>query len=215
MNANLHRGITLAVTYWVAVIIIAHFFAPPGYTWSNNTISELASQGHTYKWIMQAGMIGFGMLMILAAGLEIIKTKQWINPLLLVALYGLAILLAGMYCTAPIDPSISYSVSESQLHSVFATLAGVLLSAAIFWRVMIVSDPRERLVHSIFLVAVIGLSAFYGMAENAMIAIGKGIVQRLLYLGGFAWLVSLRYAISSLPGRSQSFLFTSAQVNKR
>ena len=43
------KPFTLAVTYWIAVIIIAHLFAPPGYVWTQNTISELASQGHTYK----------------------------------------------------------------------------------------------------------------------------------------------------------------------
>ena len=43
------KPFALAVTYWIAIIIIAHFFAPPGYVLTQNTISELASQGHTYK----------------------------------------------------------------------------------------------------------------------------------------------------------------------
>lgn len=53
----------IAVVYFIVVIVLAHFFVPPIYDWRQNTISDLASQGHTYKWIMQAGFIGFGLLL--------------------------------------------------------------------------------------------------------------------------------------------------------
>ena len=49
------KPFTLAVAYWIALLIIAQLFAPPGYVWTQNTVSELASQGYSYKWIMQAG----------------------------------------------------------------------------------------------------------------------------------------------------------------
>src|SRR3989304_4530369 len=172
------KPFTLAVTYWIAVIIIAHFFAPPGYVWTQNTISELASQGHRYKWIMQAGLSGFGALIILAVGLSIFKTGKVIYPLLPVALYGFGVFLSGIYCAAPIDTSIPYSVSEAKLHSMFATLGGLMLSAAIFWHIFTPANNRERLAHSILLVAVIGLSMLFGLAENDTIKIGIGIVQR-------------------------------------
>ena len=189
------KPFTLAVTYWIAIIIIAHFFAPPGYIWTHNTISELASQGHTYKWIMQAGLSGFGALIVLAVGLSIFKTRKVIYPLLPVALYGFVVFLSGIYCAAPIDPSIPYSVSEEKLHSMFATLGGLMLSAAIFWRIFTSSNNRERLAHFIFLVAVIGLSMLFGLAKNDTIEIGKGIIQRLLYLSGFAWLIYQEYML--------------------
>jgi len=183
------KPFTLAVTYWIAIILVAHLFTPPGYIWTQNTISELASQGHTYKWIMQAGLSGFGALIVLAVGLFIFKTRKVIYPLLPIALYGFAILLSGIYCAAPIDPSIPYSVSEAKLHSMFATLGGLMLSAAIFWHIFTSANHRERLAHTIFLFAVVGLSSLFGLAENGMIDIGIGIVQRLLYLPGFAWLI--------------------------
>ena len=183
------KPFTLAVTYWIAIILIAHFFAPPGYVWTQNTISELASQGHTYKWIMQAGLSGFGALIVLAVGLSIFKTRKVNYSLLPIALYGFIVLLSGIYCAAPIDPSIPYSVTEAKLHSVFATISGLSLSLGIFWRIFVASNDRERLPHSIFLVAVIGVSMLFGLAENDIIEIGIGIVQRLLYVSGFAWLI--------------------------
>ena len=145
------KPFTLAVTYWIAIIIIAHFFAPPGYIWTQNTISELASQGHTYKWIMQAGLSGFGALIVLAGGLSLLKTRKVIYPPLPNALYGVAVLLSGIYCAAPIDPSIPYSVSEAKLHSMFATLGVLMMSVAILCRLFTSSNHRERLAHTIFL----------------------------------------------------------------
>ncbi len=180
---------TLAVIYWIAIIILAHFFAPPGYLWTQNSISELASQGHTYKWIMQAGLIGYGALVVLAVGQTIFKTRQMIFALLPIALYGFAVLLSGIFCAAPIDPSISYSIAEANLHSVLATAAGWSLSLAILWRIFAAANEREKRAHTIFLTAVIGFSLLFGLAENGTIAIGKGFVQRILYLCGFFWLV--------------------------
>ena len=180
---------SISVAYFIVVIIIAHFFAPPGYRWTYHTISDLASQGHTYKWIMQAGFIGFGLLISASVGMAFIRMRKVLYPLLLIAVYGISILLSGIFSAAPIDPSISYSVSESNLHSMFATIAGVGLSLAIFWRIFQSPDSKIKRNHFIFLLLVMGLSGVFGMAENGMIALDKGIVQRLLYLSGLAWLV--------------------------
>ncbi|HLF75145.1 MAG TPA: DUF998 domain-containing protein [Anaerolineales bacterium] len=184
-----NKHFTFAVAYWIVIIITAHFFAQPGYNWTQNTISELASQGHKYKWIMQAGIVGFGVLITLAVGQALFKTKKIISPLLPIAFYGLAVFLAGIYCEAPIDPSIPYSVTEAKLHSLFATTSGISLSMAVLWRMLISQNGRERIAHLILLIAVIGFSALFGLAENGAIDIGRGIIQRLLYLSGFAWLV--------------------------
>ena len=183
------KPFTLAVTYWIVVIILAHSFVPPGYRWTQNTISELASQGHTYQWIMQAGLMGFGLLVMLAVALTGFKAKKMILPLIPVALYGLAIFLSGIYCAAPIDPSIAYSSSEAELHSAFATLAGLSLSVGILWRIFLMADGREKLAHTLFLFGVIGFSVLFGLTESEILPISKGIVQRFLYLSGFAWLI--------------------------
>ena len=183
------KPFTLALTYWVTIILISHFFSPPGYLWTENTISELASQGHRYKWSMQAGLSGFGILIMLATGLAFLLMRKIFRPGIPIAFYGLAILLSGIYCAAPTASSIPYSVSEAKLHSIFATLAGLSLSLGILWRVLNSSTEREKLTHLLFLVAVTGLSVFFGLAENHLIDFGKGVVQRFLYLSGFAWLI--------------------------
>jgi hypothetical membrane protein len=183
------RFFTIAIAYWIVIIVVAHLFPPPGYGWTRNTISDLASQGHTYKWIMQAGMIGFGILINLAVGLTFWRTKRMSIHLPFIALYGFAILLSGIFCTAPIDPSISYSLSDANLHSLFATIAGLSLSMAILCCVFYPFTRYERLMNLFFLILTMVLSASFGLAENNLMGIGQGIIQRLLYLVGFGWLV--------------------------
>lgn len=137
------KPFAIAVVYFIAVIVIAHFFAPPHYDWTQNTISDLGSQGHVYKWIMQAGFIGFGL--ILAAGvLHYFRQNQKLYFLFFVATYGLSVLVTGFFCAAAIDPSISYSAREAGIHSAFATVAGIAMSMGILWQVIASTNRRGR-----------------------------------------------------------------------
>jgi hypothetical membrane protein len=176
-----------AVVYFAAVIVLAHFFAPPGYRWTMNTISDLGSQGHVNKWVMQAGFIGFGLL--LAGGLLLnFRRLGRINPPdLLLIVYGLSILVTGFFCTAPINSALPFSASEAQVHSLFAALAGFALVGGMVWYLAI--SPTRRVFHLIFLVLVIALSGLFGLSENGQFPIEKGILQRALYLVSFIWLV--------------------------
>jgi hypothetical membrane protein len=178
----------IAVIYFVFVIVIAHFFTPAGYDWTQNTISDLASQGHANKWIMQAGFIGFGAILTLGVAYHFRKNRRQYF-LLLVAVYGLSILMSGIFCAASIDTSIPYSVQESNLHSMFATIAGISMSLGIFWQVMASSNNRDRWMRLAFLLLVGGISGLFGLAENHILELDKGIIQRILYLVGLAWLI--------------------------
>ncbi|MBK9927424.1 MAG: DUF998 domain-containing protein [Anaerolineales bacterium] len=182
------RPFLIAVIFFIVVIVIAHFFAPLNYRWEQNTISDLGSQGHVYKWIMQAGFIGFGL--ILTAGVySYFRQNNKLYFLLFIAIYGLSILMSGIFCAASIDPAISYSVQEASLHSLFATLAGVAMSLGIFWQTMTVSTSRERRIRLVFLLLIGGISGLFGLAENHVLVLDKGIIQRILYLVGLTWLV--------------------------
>ena len=195
------RPILIAVVYFIAVIVLAHFFVTPIYDWTQNTVSDLASQGHPYKWIMQTGFIGFGLLLTWGVIFHFNKNRR-AYFLLFVAVYGLSILMSGIYCAAPIDPSFPNSLRESQLHSMFATFAGIALSLGIFWQVAVSSNHRERWARFAFFLLVIGISGLFGLAENHILMLDKGIVQRILYLVGLAWLVYEEQILNS--GRETS-----------
>ena len=126
------KPIYFPVVYFITVIIIAHFFAPPGYVWTRNTISDLGSQGHVNKWIMQAGFIGFGIFLTAAMIFKFRDLGRVNYPDVLIIAYGLSIFVTGFFCAAPIDPALPYSARQAQIHSLFAQLAGFFLIAAIF-----------------------------------------------------------------------------------
>lgn len=71
----------------------------------------------------------------------------------------------------------------------FAAIAGIGLSLAILWQGVSAISWQERRNQFVFLLLVMGLSGFFGLAENGMINIDKGIIQRLLYISGLAWLI--------------------------
>lgn len=182
------KPISIAVAYFVVVVVLAHFFVPPIYDWTQNTISDLAAQGHVYKWIMQTGFVGFGL--ILSAGAVYYfrqDTKRYF--LFFVAAYGMSVLVTGFFCAMSIDPAIPYSISEANIHSTFATVAGIAMSLGIFWQVVGSSNSRDRWTRLAFLLLVMGISGLFGLAENHILMLDKGIIQRALYLAGLMWLV--------------------------
>ena len=63
------------------------------------------------------------------------------------------------------------------------------MSLGIFWQVIVSLNQRERWTRFAFFILVIGISGLFGLAENHILALDKGIVQRCLYLAGLAWLI--------------------------
>lgn len=158
--------IAISVVYFVMMIAAGHFFAPRGYRWTNNTISELAAQGHRDKFVMQAGFVGFGSLLNIGFVGRIIANGG-ANPAdILVMLYGFAVFLSGFACTAPIDDTVEFSTREAWWHSMFAAAAGVCLSLGILGYAILAVQPAERWLHIIFLVLITGISLMFGLAAR-------------------------------------------------
>jgi len=181
------KPLLVPIVFFVSIIIVAHFFAPSGYIWTRNTISELASQGYSNKWIMQLGFIGYGIL--LAGGLiwRSLSTERLIYHDSPILLYGLSILVTGIFCAAPIDGSNDFSVREDQIHTVFATVAGISLVLAILWHMFVSSENQWH--HLAFLILITGLSLLFGLAKSSSIPVGQGFIQRMLYAASFIWLL--------------------------
>ena len=142
---------------------------------------------------MQLGFIGFGLFLSIGLVWKSYKKGKINYPNILIMLYGLCILVTGIFCAAPFNPNISYSAQEAQIHSLFATVAGFALVGGIVWHLIV--SPEKRGFHLVFIVLISGLSILFSLADSGAILIGKGIVQRVLYLTTFIWLnVSYRCA---------------------
>ena len=103
-------------------------------------------------------------------------------------LYGLAILLSGFFSTEPFIKGVSYSVQQSNLHALFAQIAGFAFTIGIFYRLVTAPTSGEKWLHAIFFLMVMGTSLLFGLSENGILPIAKGVIQRSLYLVSFIWL---------------------------
>lgn len=174
----------IAVLIFVGIILVAHFLAIAEYNWKINTVSELASQGYPRKWIMQIGFIIFGLILLLGISNKVrLNTVDYVIDIP-IGIYGLAILISGIYCTKPFVSELQYSEFESNIHSISATIAGIAFSIGILASGIKESGTSSRLIHFTFLVFVIGMSAYFGISQS-----NNGLIQKLMYLGSFYWLI--------------------------
>lgn len=167
-----------------SVVLIAQFIVPEPYDWMQNTISELAAQGYRNKWIMQLDFIGFGGLLMIDTLQNVRRSgKLWFREFALLV-YGLAILLSGIFCTHPFIKGVPYSEVEARLHSAFAMIAGFALSITLLLFAFTDEEIPRKLIHVTVLAVIITLSIIFGIASSNV-----GIVQRIMYAVGFTWLI--------------------------
>ena len=178
-----------AVIFFVAIILLAHFFAPVEYDWKLNTISDLGAQQYKNAWLMPIGFIGFGILLSAALLWSFMHSEQKNYSDLLIITYALSILMTGIFSTAPFIETSSFSTSEDNWHSFFAQLAGFALSFGILWHMLIYSTPNQKIINFVFLILIIGFSALVGLSKNEVIPTGLGLIQRGLYFISFVWLI--------------------------
>jgi hypothetical membrane protein len=103
-----------SVGLFVGLIIMAHFFTTSPYDWRTNTISELASQQYQYRWIMKIGFILFGGILAIGITNKLISGNGKLVTELPIMIYGLAILISGLYSTKPIVDGIEYSENNME-----------------------------------------------------------------------------------------------------
>jgi len=119
-------GIVAPILYSIVGIVLGHL--TPGYRHPIQLMSELGAVGAPYSIIMN--IFGFGLLGLLLTLFSIGLSKGTClaaGPFL-IALSGLGLMLTGAF---PCDPGcISFTIIGS-LHSVFATMTGVLMVVGI------------------------------------------------------------------------------------
>lgn len=173
-----------SVGLFAGVIIVAHFFTTNPYDWKTNTISELASQNYQYRWIMKIGFILFGGILAIGITNKLINGNGRLINELPILIYGIAILISGIYSTKPIVDGIEYSELESKIHSFAAQAAGIAFSIGLLIHGFLETNQNLKIIHFVTFIFVVGLSALFGLMNSNV-----GIIQRIMYLGSFVWLI--------------------------
>jgi len=180
------KSYAYAVAWILVFLLAAQLAAVDGYTWYLNSISQLAAQAYSRAWIMRAGFIGFGILVQVAGINRMRASGPWWYREIPIMLYGLAILLSGIFSAEPFLEGVSYSAAEAHLHGIFATVAGITLVAATLVYALTDEPVSRRRVHWIALLAISGISLLFGSLTAV-----AGATQRVLWAVGFAWLLYL------------------------
>ncbi|MEZ5045199.1 MAG: DUF998 domain-containing protein [Saprospiraceae bacterium] len=164
----------ISVGLFVGIIIVAHLFSTNPYDWRNHTISELASQHYQYRWIMKIGFILFGGILAVGIINKLVNGNGSLLNELPILIYGLAILVSGLYSTKPILDGMEYIELESKIHSYAAQIAGIAFSVGLLLHGFSETNQNLRIIHFMTFGFVVGFSALFGMMESNI-----GIVQRV------------------------------------
>lgn len=180
------RPYTLAVALSLVLIVLAHAIAPPSYSWTQYTLSHLAAQAYSLAWVMRLSLLSFGAIVCFGAVWYLTRHPRGLWPHALVLIYGLSNFLTGIFSTSPFVPGAPFSAQEASLHSAFANLAGISLSAAmVFFAIAHKSTRRKILDAAAFVLTMLLSGAFFASGADA------GIIQRGLWIVGFTWLILL------------------------
>lgn len=176
-------GMPGAVGFLGLALIGAHLRAPDVYSARTNTISDLGAQGYDDAWLMRTGFVGFGASVAgLAARDLVLGARGWPEATPLV-LYGASMTLTGVFSAPPFVDGLASDATEAELHGLFATTAGVSLTAGMLVAAIRAPDWQRRLFHLGALVLTSATSAAFGLDPAR-----QGVWQRVLWLEGLGWL---------------------------
>ncbi|HPT79084.1 MAG TPA: DUF998 domain-containing protein [Candidatus Atribacteria bacterium] len=165
------------------VMIILSFFSADTYSIIRNTTSHLGAQGAPNAWIMNMTFILVGISCILEAWLHL--RRYWFL-LLLLCIFGLNLVLVGIFSHAPIVEGAVYDALEDRLHSIFASIAGFSFTAFAISSAFIEKTTRHRAADMS-----VGLTAALLSLLMACLPDYAGLWQRVLFTVSFIWLILL------------------------
>lgn len=172
------------------ILFLVHLaeFLYPGYSVSENYISDLAVGPGTPAAVFTVGIMVFG-LMALAASyfvrMEYRHSKMWI----LLGLSGVGALGVG-------------AVNENLipvLHGIFAVLAFLFGNLAAVWSYRLVRAPFSYLCAGL---GVIGIVALALTAANIDLGLGAGGMERMIFYPAMFWVLGFGAWLIASEGRS-------------
>ncbi|KAF0222035.1 MAG: hypothetical protein FD133_1511 [Erysipelotrichaceae bacterium] len=176
----MNRNKKISLFIYFGFLLISNglaFFSFPGYSILKNTTSHLGAQGSPNGWIMNIVFVSLGIESIWIALQTKIRYHQFFG-----VIFGLSLVMTGIFQHAPLITSIPVNHLQDILHSLFASITGfsfTLLAAGHGF----MSDGSQRIVGIFMAMLAIFLSfAMFSVPEI------MGLLQRIMFLSAFGWL---------------------------
>jgi hypothetical membrane protein len=176
-----HRALIGAVTLLMLVMFLLPIWSFEGYSLRANTTSHLGAQGTPHAWVMN---ITFVILGIATLGAAIGTLRRFPLALLLLAVFALSLVLTGVYRHEPLVVGIAVDEVAARRHSLFATTTGTAFVAFAATMVFVSRDRRDRI-----LAGAMGVTSTALSLGMALMPDLTGLLQRVMFMMAFAWLV--------------------------
>lgn len=168
--------IKIGIILFGLAIILGPLYTVENYSLLSNTISELAAQKTPNNFIAILGFIAFG------SGIIIEWMRQPSKITLPFLFFGIFMILAGLLPHKPIDPSLPYSITTDQLHSLMASASGIAITIGFLWSGIRSQGAKVR-VFNLYMVIICVILPLIMVATPEY----QGITQRLMYFQVFIW----------------------------
>lgn len=184
------RMSTAAVLLFAIIVLAGPAYTVDGYRAVSNLISELGAQQTQNNFIMISGFL------ILGTGIVVSSFTNMSPAMVPFILFGIFMASAGIFPHKPVDPALDYNSTFHALHSASATLAGISLTAGFVWQGILSRSAISKAV-CFYLAAACLAFPLLMLARPEY----QGILQRLMYLQIFLWIL-VNHPAKVMAGRS-------------
>ncbi len=185
----------LAIIYGIMIIVIfvLPFYSSETYSIFRNTTSQLGAQHTPNAWIMNVTFVGLGIGSVVA-GWSFYRTF-WMHRITLL-IFGISLLLAGIFHHAPVDPDIPFDQQADELHSLFASITGFSFTLLSIATGFILKETSAKVI-------AIGVGILATLLSLLMFNVPEymGIWQRMIFVFCFGWMLSVFRNENSLTDR--------------
>jgi hypothetical membrane protein len=185
-TARLWSILASAVVLAATIVVVGAL--TPGYSQLSETVSRLGSRGQPHTVLARAGLVLYGLLVVIGAGALGARAPGKERMLaVLVGGFGVAGVVAGI---APKDPPDGPHTLTSQIHVTAAITGGAMLMVAMVLVARYAQLRSDRLAAAVAIaITTSGVIVFPFLWGTAI----YGLVERVLLATGSGWLVVLAF----------------------
>lgn len=167
-------------------LALAPLLMPDSYSWLSHTTSESAAQGVDGAWLARAGLLWFGLSVLLLA--TACRAAWGVAGTWLHVGFGVFMVAASVFSTRSWQPGVAYDPVEDALHSVAATAMGFAFAVGVV-AVLLAAAPAQRWRRWPFDLFAVAASVLLPLGMVAL-AGASGALQRVMFAVAYAWYAS-------------------------
>jgi len=175
------RYLLYAFLLLLMIMFALPFYSVDTYSIIENTTSHLGAQSSPNAWIMNISFILVGITCILEAWLHL---RRFLFHKILLSIFGLSLMLTGIFHHAPIIDGFIFNSIEDKLHSIFATIVGFSFTIYAVSSAFIEKTVRYRIID-----IAVGFTATILSVLMSCLPNYSGIWQRAIFVISFVWLI--------------------------